>query len=585
MGLAGCPSGGNGDGGSPDGTDTNGNGGQTELGEPVETLVVHYFANAPRTRVLEAAAPRVQEDLEQLGISVEVSPKDALTMVREGLTDTRTKHVGLSYGTPAPVRTDPFENLQGYHISAAGNTGRLNSNYADCEISALIDEQAVGETDEARQEAITETLQTINEDRVDVPLINNINFGAYRSDQVDASAVGDIGISLLNHQFFIQSTASQGNQLAADISPQALQSTVFTRTLNNPGLNMWCHLVSSGLTGYNENLEIENELADTIEVSNGKRQYTVELVDGAVFHNGDPVTASDVKFTFEYVTSHPSAAPQAISVPYQSVEVIDDQTVEFSFENPYPALDSIVFPRWGILHEDIWVESGARENPSEFQLNELVGSGPFQVQSQSSSELVLEPFDDHPVYSTDYEIFFQPFTGQQAKERAIQGNEIQIANELGTQTIDNLEQNNNVETTVFQGHSSFSLSPWQSHGPTKFRAFRDAMHKTINRTLINEIAFGGRGTVLTSAVGINQYNPWHNDEEIEDTATPQGDVEAARQALSDAGWGWDDDGQLHYPPDADLSPRWPEGERPLPENHECVEMVDGEWTYVGSNSN
>jgi peptide/nickel transport system substrate-binding protein len=41
-----------------------------------------------------------------------------------------------------------------------------------------------------------------------------------------------------------------------------------------------------------------------------------------------------------------------------------------------------------------------------------------------------------------------------------------------------------------------------------------------------------------------------------------GDEEAARQVLSEAGWGWDDNGNLHYPPDADLSPKWPKGSIP-----------------------
>lgn len=44
-----------------------------------------------------------------------------------------------------------------------------------------------------------------------------------------------------------------------------------------------------------------------------------------------------------------------------------------------------------------------------------------------------------------------------------------------------------------------------------------------------------------------------------------GDVEAARQALSDAGWGWDDQGNLHYPEGAELE-AWPEGETPNPDN-------------------
>jgi peptide/nickel transport system substrate-binding protein len=53
-------------------------------------------------------------------------------------------------------------------------------------------------------------------------------------------------------------------------------------------------------------------------------------------------------------------------------------------------------------------------------------------------------------------------------------------------------------------------------------------------------------------------------------APPEGNPDAAQQALIDAGWGWDDQGRLHYPADKDTSPRWPEGETPDPAEFPCV---------------
>ena len=41
----------------------------------------------------------------------------------------------------------------------------------------------------------------------------------------------------------------------------------------------------------------------------------------------------------------------------------------------------------------------------------------------------------------------------------------------------------------------------------------------------------------------------------------------------DAGWGWDGDGELHYPPDADLEPLWPEGEEPSVDDFPCLEEM------------
>lgn len=61
---------------------------------------------------------------------------------------------------------------------------------------------------------------------------------------------------------------------------------------------------------------------------------------------------------------------------------------------------------------------------------------------------------------------------------------------------------------------------------------------------------------------------------------PTGNIDAARQVLKENGWGWDDQGNLHYPPDADPSPMWPEGEGPTSEESNggfsCLNE-EGEW--------
>jgi peptide/nickel transport system substrate-binding protein len=51
----------------------------------------------------------------------------------------------------------------------------------------------------------------------------------------------------------------------------------------------------------------------------------------------------------------------------------------------------------------------------------------------------------------------------------------------------------------------------------------------------------------------------------------------ARNLLTDAGWGWDDDGNLRYPADVDPSPQWPDDGRPDPAGYPCY---DGEWNFV-----
>lgn len=68
-------------------------------------------------------------------------------------------------------------------------------------------------------------------------------------------------------------------------------------------------------------------------------------------------------------------------------------------------------------------------------------------------------------------------------------------------------------------------------------------------------------------------HPWRAPDDMlhQFTDQPSGDPDAAKQVLRDAGWAWDDNGNLHYPPDADLEPLWSQGEAPTAEDFPCLE--------------
>jgi peptide/nickel transport system substrate-binding protein len=117
----------------------------------------------------------------------------------------------------------------------------------------------------------------------------------------------------------------------------------------------------------------------------------------------------------------------------------------------------------------------------------------------------------------------------------------------------------------------------------KHREFRQAFSAALNRQQLNQLMYRGNSTIQYAGTqyvqNSNGRHPWRPPEDrlAKFTENPQGDVEAARQMLSEAGWGWDDDGNLHYPPDADLEPVWPAGEAPSPDKFPCI---DEEGEYV-----
>jgi len=87
----------------------------------------------------------------------------------------------------------------------------------------------------------------------------------------------------------------------------------------------------------NETLEIIPKLAEKWEVSEDHLEYTFLLRKDAVFSDGTPLTAHDVKFTFDKLMD-PATDAARLRNYYQDItscEVVDDHTVRFTCARPY----------------------------------------------------------------------------------------------------------------------------------------------------------------------------------------------------------------------------------------------------------
>ncbi|QSB13972.1 twin-arginine translocation signal domain-containing protein [Natronosporangium hydrolyticum] len=124
-------------------------------------------------------------------------------------------------------------------------------------------------------------------------------------------------------------------------------------------------------------------LATGFERSDDGRTYTFTLREGVTWHDGEPLTAEDVAFTFDYLAEHADQlAPSVITVPnydnLAGVEAIDELTVEFRLREPDWTFEQftgaggvLIFPRhiWSSISEP-----GQQQDPAL-----LVGSGPYRL--------------------------------------------------------------------------------------------------------------------------------------------------------------------------------------------------------------
>jgi peptide/nickel transport system substrate-binding protein len=122
--------------------------------------------------------------------------------------------------------------------------------------------------------------------------------------------------------------------------------------------------------------EIIGDLAKRWEISPDGLSYTFYLIDNAHFSDGKPLTAADVKATFDYVRAPPPGATSArksLLAAVSEITIIDPYTVRFALSRPSPALLSSLATGWFIVAAKHVLESKGNLK------NDVVGSGPYML--------------------------------------------------------------------------------------------------------------------------------------------------------------------------------------------------------------
>ena len=143
---------------------------------------------------------------------------------------------------------------------------------------------------------------------------------------------------------------------------------------------------------YDENWNPQPYLAESWEVSDDGLSVTLNLVQGATFHDGEAITSEDVKFSLETVkANHPF---QTMFAPVTSVDTPDDYTVVINLEHPHPALLLAMSPALLPVSPEHIFNDG-QDMKTHPENTAPVGSGPFKVVEHNEGEsIILEAHED-----------------------------------------------------------------------------------------------------------------------------------------------------------------------------------------------
>ena len=167
------------------------------------------------------------------------------------------------------------------------------------------------------------------------------------------------------------------------------------------------HIVLEPLAAYNGDEALEPILAAEIPtLENGGlaedgRSVTWRLKEGVLWSDGEPFTAADVAFTYEFITNPETGSTSSeFYGDIEQVEAIDDLTVQITFNQPTPsATQPFVGASGMVLPKHIfqdYVGASARSAPGNTQ---PVGTGPFQVVEFKPGDIII--YEPNPNFRGD----------------------------------------------------------------------------------------------------------------------------------------------------------------------------------------
>jgi peptide/nickel transport system substrate-binding protein len=256
-------------------------------------------------------------------------------------------------------------------------------------------------------------------------------------------------------------------------------------------------LIHRSLVAFDSKGELRGELATSWSIDeNGA--WVFKLRQGAVFHNGDPVTVEDVKWTIEQVAATNSTA--YMKAQFQDVtriETPDAQTIRLVTKEPVATL-----PSW-FANYNMFILS--RKSTA----SEPIGAGPYRLVAQErGTSLELAPFDKFykPGFPKLKGIKFVVYADDNLRFAALKSGDVDLIEYVPWQSMGGVESDPRLKLDVVEGPFMTVIFNG-AKPPFNDARVRRAVAHAVKREDIVKAAFFGRGKPL-EGLPMVEGTPW-----------------------------------------------------------------------------
>jgi peptide/nickel transport system substrate-binding protein len=480
----------------------------------------------------------IVEAWDEFGFPAELWPV-AVSVITEQAFDSKQFDVYMMGQDPRTSRMEPEWWIRQFDSAEAGDTGLNWSGYQNPEFDALAEAQRAATDPAARKEIVDQAQQMIYDAHTFHVYLNPYLAGAYNKATF-ADPTLWLGHPVWNF-WAIQTLRPIADQKIIRVGGVAMDIEITNPLLAAGGDETFLlGLVYDSLCEIGVDGAPQPWAAESI-VGVSPTEYEVTLREGMTWHDGEPVTAEDVAFTFNYAKEVGAPFYATDLGRVKAAEVIGPNKVRITLNQPYAAFEAAVLCELPMLPQHIWETI---ENPLEFTNPDAIGSGPFKHEYLVSlEEWMLSRNDDH----------FQPplaeglvritYGSQDAMLGAMEQGEIDVYSLiLNPADVERLRGLPHVQIEEVQSFGVRGIVYNTRFEPFNDRYFRHALSLVVPIEDIIDIVMLGAGEPGGSVIA-PALSYWHND----DIPPWPHDPEEAKRLLLEAGYTWDSEGRLHYP--------------------------------------
>lgn len=324
---------------------------------------------------------------------------------------------------------------------------------------------------------------------------------------------------------------------------------------------------------YDDEWNPQPYLAESWSLSDDGKRLTLNLVEDAVFHDGEPVKASDVAFSLGVVKEHHPF--ETMFEPVERVATPDEHTAVIHMSSAHPAiLLAMSPPLLPILPEHVYGD-GQDVSSHPRNSNEPIGSGPFRVtEFEPDERVVLERFDDYFVDDRPYldRIIVNTIPDASSVVLSIENGETHMTPLITSpQNIARLDKHDEITVTE-RGYEAIGPLNWLAFNtdrePLDDVRVRRAIAYAVDRDFYVDQML--QGTTQKANTPIMPGTPFYH----EDVETYEHNPQRANELLDEAGHERGPDGN-RFTLTIDYIPGWPDQQR------NAAEMVRSQLRAVG----